>query len=114
MRTQLSLPTIALFVLFLSGLAGDQFRLIHREIHAPNSCSSSGAASCFYSHRLLSQYDAPESNLTVALRGSTDLGYYFARVFVGTPPQMQTVIVDTGSSVTAIPCKRKLSKTAFC
>ena len=33
-----------------------------------------------------------------------NLGYYSAELQVGTPPQRFSVIVDTGSSVTAIPC----------
>mgnify|MGYP000214415144 CR=1 FL=1 len=33
-----------------------------------------------------------------------ELGYYYVEVHVGTPPITQTVIVDTGSTVTAFPC----------
>jgi hypothetical protein len=41
-----------------------------------------------------------------ALGGNTmPLGYYYARVHVGTPGQVFTVIVDTGSSLMAIPCQ---------
>ena len=32
------------------------------------------------------------------------LGYFYAELKVGTPPQAFSLIVDTGSSVTAIPC----------
>ena len=32
-------------------------------------------------------------------------GTHYVDVWVGTPPQRQTVIVDTGSSVTAFPCE---------
>ena len=40
-----------------------------------------------------------------ALGGNTmPLGYYYARVHAGTPGQVFTVIVDTGSSLMAIPC----------
>lgn len=39
------------------------------------------------------------------LFGDTEnLGYYFIDLYVGTPPVVQTVIVDTGSSLTAFPC----------
>ena len=34
----------------------------------------------------------------------SQLGYYYAEVYVGTPAQTATVILDTGSSVTAFPC----------
>lgn len=36
--------------------------------------------------------------------GGVDLGYYYVDLRVGTPPMKQTVIVDTGSSLTAFPC----------
>jgi len=40
------------------------------------------------------------------LDGNTmPLGYYYTRVHVGTPGQIFTVIVDTGSSLLAIPCR---------
>ena len=34
-----------------------------------------------------------------------DLAYFYADVFVGTPPQKFTVIADTGSTLLAFPCK---------
>lgn len=46
---------------------------------------------------------------TVRLFGSFDLGYYYVNLFVGSPPQKQTVIVDTGSSITAFPCSGTLT-----
>jgi len=36
--------------------------------------------------------------------GGVDLGYYYVDLRVGTPPTKQTVIVDTGSGLTAFPC----------
>ena len=37
--------------------------------------------------------------------GNTEiLGYYYAEIMIGTPPMLQTVIVDTGSRLTAFPC----------
>jgi hypothetical protein len=39
------------------------------------------------------------------LVGNTEpLGYFYAQIHVGTPGQLFTVIVDTGSSLTAVPC----------
>ncbi|OMJ77407.1 hypothetical protein SteCoe_23008 [Stentor coeruleus] len=40
-----------------------------------------------------------------AIFGNTeDLGYYYVDIWVGTPPMKQTVIIDTGSRLTAFPC----------
>ena len=45
------------------------------------------------------------NTVTLSLFGSTDMGYYYTTLFVGNPPQRQTLIVDTGSSITTFPCK---------
>lgn len=81
-------------------------RFIHRDIEGPSITRLMKAHNPF-TMRYLTQYEPYESNYSIKLRGSTDLGYYYATVFVGSPPQKQTVIVDTGSSVSAIPCKRR-------
>lgn len=36
---------------------------------------------------------------------SSSLNYYYTELYVGTPPQKQSVILDTGSSTIAIPCQ---------
>lgn len=38
--------------------------------------------------------------------GSDDLKYYYTNIYVGTPPQRQSVIIDTGSDYLAFPCSR--------
>ena len=38
--------------------------------------------------------------------GSDDLKYYYTNIWVGTPPQRQSVIIDTGSDYLAFPCSR--------
>lgn len=45
--------------------------------------------------------------VTVRLKGNTELGYYYVSLFFGSPPQKQTLIVDTGSVTTTIPCTGK-------
>ena len=41
---------------------------------------------------------------TVQIYGSAALGYYYMNVFIGSPPQLQTLILDTGSWLTSFPC----------
>lgn len=36
---------------------------------------------------------------------TTLLGYYYVEVGVGSPPQMQALIIDTGSNILAVPCE---------
>jgi len=35
----------------------------------------------------------------------TNISYYYSYIFMGTPPQPQSVILDTGSSLVAVPCE---------
>lgn len=44
------------------------------------------------------------SKHTVPVYGNATLGYYYINVYVGTPPQEQSVIIDTGSGQFALPC----------
>ena len=37
-------------------------------------------------------------------RGCFSRSYFYSLVYIGTPPQRQTVILDTGSSILAFPC----------
>lgn len=46
-------------------------------------------------------------NMTKIYGNTTDLNYYFINMHVGRPPIKQSLIVDTGSQLTAIPCGSK-------
>ena len=35
---------------------------------------------------------------------ASDLQYYYANIYIGSPPQRQSVIIDTGSSFVGVPC----------
>lgn len=41
--------------------------------------------------------------------GNATLGYYYINLYVGTPPQEQSVIIDTGSGQLAMPCSKCVS-----
>jgi hypothetical protein len=60
----------------------------------------------FYITRELIEQTIKNNSLitTLTLKGNTWLGYYYVTLFFGIPLQRQTLIVDTGSSLTAIPC----------
>lgn len=45
----------------------------------------------------------------IPLYGNATLGYYYANIYVGNPPQEQSVIVDTGSGQLALPCSKCIS-----
>ena len=36
--------------------------------------------------------------------GNASLGYYYINLYIGSPPQKQSVIIDTGSGQLALPC----------
>ena len=42
----------------------------------------------------------------IPLYGNSSLGYYYANLYIGSPPQQQSVIVDTGSGILALPCSK--------
>jgi len=46
---------------------------------------------------------------TVRLYGDSTLGYYYVNLFFGSNYQKESLIVDTGSSITAIPCTSMIS-----
>ena len=43
---------------------------------------------------------------SVPLYGNSTLGYYYVKAFIGTPPQVQTMIFDTGSHLTLTVCEK--------
>lgn len=42
----------------------------------------------------------------IRVYGNASLGYYYVNLYIGTPPQEQSVIVDTGSGQLALPCSK--------
>ncbi|XP_050365303.1 aspartic proteinase 36-like [Argentina anserina] len=75
---------------------------------APNSSSSSSSSSTtFNSRRHLQGSDSSSNRPNARMSLYDDLlrnGYYTTRLWIGTPPQMFALIVDTGSTVTYVPC----------
>ncbi|CAI9282851.1 unnamed protein product [Lactuca saligna] len=68
----------------------------------PNSSRISGDVA---SRRHLQKSDAPRPNARMALHDDLLLnGYYTTRLWIGSPPQRFALIVDTGSTVTYVPC----------
>lgn len=47
---------------------------------------------------------------TVRLYGDSTLGYYYINLFFGSNYHKASLIVDTGSTITAIPCRSKVFK----
>ncbi|KAK3032891.1 hypothetical protein RJ639_034939 [Escallonia herrerae] len=75
-------------------------------LSAPNSSTtaSPSAAAGKFSRRLQNS-DTHRSNARMALHDDLLLnGYYTTRLWIGTPPQKFALIVDTGSTVTYVPC----------
>lgn len=99
-------------VITMSIMGEDEVAEYHRRrrlesLDGDNS-SAVGAVGPYAQRRFL-QGHVDMSNKAVQegiLEGNTmPLGYYYTRVHVGTPGQIFTVIVDTGSSLLAIPCR---------
>ncbi|XP_030499375.2 aspartic proteinase CDR1 isoform X1 [Cannabis sativa] len=75
---------------------------------SPSSSSSlpSSSSPSSYPHRHL-QRSGPNNRSNARMSLHDDLllnGYYTTRLWIGTPPQKFALIVDTGSSVTYVPC----------
>ncbi len=72
-----------------------------------NSSSAVGMVGPFAQRRLQGHVDMSNKQIQEGvLEGNTmPLGYYYTRVHIGTPGQIFTVIVDTGSSLLAVPCR---------
>lgn len=43
-------------------------------------------------------------NMTKVYGNTSELSYYYINMYVGIPPTRQSLIIDTGSQITAIPC----------
>ncbi|KAK4262362.1 hypothetical protein QN277_027932 [Acacia crassicarpa] len=98
------------------GVSGDpidilHFRMLHEGVRPamvlPLYLSvSNSSASAFDSRRQLQGSEA-QHHPNAHMRLHDDLllnGYYTTRLWIGTPPQMFALIVDTGSTVTYVPC----------
>ncbi|KAK9061889.1 hypothetical protein SSX86_019073 [Deinandra increscens subsp. villosa] len=71
----------------------------------PNSSRVSSFSGDGKSRRHLQKSDTHRPNARMALHDDLLLnGYYTTRLWVGSPPQKFALIVDTGSTVTYVPC----------
>lgn len=53
---------------------------------------------------LLLTFKLTLANHNIPLFGNTTLGYFYVEAYIGTPPQKQSLILDTGSHLTILPC----------
>ncbi|KAJ9166303.1 hypothetical protein P3X46_021077 [Hevea brasiliensis] len=77
--------------------------IIPLQLSTPNVSAHRKAFNSDYNRRQLQNSDLPNARM----RLYDDLlsnGYYTTRLFIGTPPQEFALIVDTGSTVTYVPC----------
>ncbi|XP_023754333.1 aspartic proteinase 36 [Lactuca sativa] len=117
---------LSIFVLFLwsslfvSAVIGDPSTIILHPPHAgsnrhtmflplfpspPNSSRISSFSGNGKSRRHLQKSDTSRPNARMALHDDLLLhGYYTTRLWIGSPPQKFALIVDTGSTVTYVPC----------
>ncbi|KHG08698.1 hypothetical protein F383_11875 [Gossypium arboreum] len=114
----LAVGTVVFFLLFLlsqSNPSTSPPRLLPPPHHGtrpamvlPLFPSSKNSSRTFlHSHRHLLRSDSHSSHPNARMRLYDDLllnGYYTTRLWIGTPPQQFALIVDTGSTVTYVPC----------
>lgn len=46
-----------------------------------------------------------EASSSPIFGNSSNLNYYYVNLYIGSPPKRQSLIIDTGSQLTAVPCK---------
>ncbi|XP_038902862.1 aspartic proteinase CDR1-like isoform X1 [Benincasa hispida] len=80
----------------------------HRAMVLPLYLSSPNSSKLISNpHRHLRQFPSSNNRSNARMRLYDDLllnGYYTTRLWIGTPPQQFALIVDTGSTVTYVPC----------
>uniref|UniRef100_A0A5B6YW79 Putative aspartic proteinase-like protein 2 n=1 Tax=Davidia involucrata TaxID=16924 RepID=A0A5B6YW79_DAVIN len=88
------------------GISGNRHAMFLPLFLSPsNSSLNSAAAGGGVSRRHLQRSDPHHPNARMRLHDDLLLnGYYTTRLWIGTPPQRFALIVDTGSTVTYVPC----------
>ena len=80
--------------------------LVRRRVVVPHLALAADAASPRAEERRLARVRRRVYREEAGVYGSgVELGYYMAFVHAGTPPQLFSVILDTGSDMLVIPCK---------
>ncbi|CAL1410646.1 unnamed protein product [Linum trigynum] len=107
-------PILAVFVLIMLDFHGvdpaaadlDTPRMpmiIPLHLSAPNVSSHRRSFNDDFNRRHLQNSDLPNARMRLYDDLLTN-GYYTTRLFIGSPPQEFALIVDTGSTVTYVPC----------
>ena len=73
--------------------------------HRRRSAAEADGARALWWRRRLSAGDKPADTSEEDTPLYQGIGTHYANIYVGTPPQRVSVIVDTGSHHTAFPCK---------
>lgn len=95
-RMLLKLLTLCGFFLFAQGDIRPRMFTTSLD-YRPHNRTSTQIHQMHGRHDRMLQGDSP-------ILGTLALGYYYAFLWIGSPPQRASVILDTGSSITAIPC----------
>lgn len=60
--------------------------------------------------RFLEGRNSTHYDSTVIYGNSSVMNYYYVDIYIGTPLKKQTLIIDTGSGYTGVPCKSLCEK----
>lgn len=100
---QLLLIVIAWLSSYVTVLAQESRQLMGLRGGVDSASSLPISAGQQQAEKSISDVPLPVSNITVPLFSHS--GTHHVHVYVGSPPQRQTLIVDTGSKAMAFPCK---------